>query len=383
MAMPMRRHSATYEGAFTEAPAPPGFRPFDRADVHGTLTARFRQMVSLHPDLPAVADAHTRLSYVQLDRAADRVAGALETAGVGPGDRVAILTGNAAGFAAAVLGSLRQAACSYLFDPSYPRRQLDALIDSSGCRAVLTVAQHAAFARELSSNVVVVDALLDGPSVAPWPDHANADSLAYVMFTSGSTRRPKGLTQVTNVLHYVREFVNKVKVGPGNRVALIPSSATAASLSDSYGALLSGAVLLPVDVKAVGLVNLGAWLESQQVTHYHSVPTFWDLMASLNPCACLESVRVVRGGEPARAADLELFRRRYCQRRIARTAFRKRAARCNLRPPSHSLNMPALRRAERYARGCVREDIRRADAWMRRRRRTILWRSLRIPECES
>jgi acyl-CoA synthetase (AMP-forming)/AMP-acid ligase II len=105
-----------------------------------------------------------------------RVAGALTEAGLGPGDRVALLVGPSAGLLAAVLGSLRLGVIPVLLDPALPAAErADLLAD---CRPALVV-----------DGAPVLDRLTAGPDaeLAPAP-------LGRPMhYTSGTTGRRKGV----------------------------------------------------------------------------------------------------------------------------------------------------------------------------------------------
>jgi long-chain acyl-CoA synthetase len=105
-----------------------------------------------------------------------RVAGALASAGVVAGDRIALMLPASGGMLAAVLGALRRGAVPVLLDPALPARERAELL--ADCRPALVVADEAGLA-----------ALLDGPPVelAPAP-------LARPMhYTSGTTGRRKGV----------------------------------------------------------------------------------------------------------------------------------------------------------------------------------------------
>ena len=62
-----------------------------------------------------------------------------------------------------------------------------------------------------------------------------------------------------------------------------------------------------------GLKAMAKWIEREQITIYHSVPSvFRRFLRTLDPDHVLSSVRAVRlGGEPVFASDVELFRRHF------------------------------------------------------------------------
>ncbi len=88
-----------------------------------------------------------------------------------------------------------------------------------------------------------------------------------------------------------------------------------ASVMDLFGALLNGAALCIVDLAEVGFLGLRDVIVDRRVTVYHSTPTVYrELVATLGPDERLTDVRaVVLGGEEARAADFDAFRRHFAE----------------------------------------------------------------------
>jgi acyl-CoA synthetase (AMP-forming)/AMP-acid ligase II len=105
-----------------------------------------------------------------------RVAGALESAGLVAGDRLALLLPASGDLLAAVLGALRRGIVPVLLDPALPAREREDLL--ADCRPALVVADDAGLA-----------ALLDGPPA----DLAPAPLARPMHYTSGTTGRRKGV----------------------------------------------------------------------------------------------------------------------------------------------------------------------------------------------
>ncbi|MFF0491574.1 amino acid adenylation domain-containing protein [Nocardia sp. NPDC004068] len=132
---------------------------------------------ALHPDKVAVVDDSTSWDYRTLDRAAERVALRLRADGVTTGARVAVHLPRAVESLAVVLGVLRAGAAVVPLDPSYPQARREAMIARSRPVRIVTDA----------AELLAADAA-DAVLPAPHPE-----SVAYVLFTSGSTGEPKGV----------------------------------------------------------------------------------------------------------------------------------------------------------------------------------------------
>jgi long-chain acyl-CoA synthetase len=140
------------------------------------------------------------ISYAELDRASSRVAGLLGERGVEPGDRVGIMLGNTPDFAAAYYGALRSGAVVVPMNPLLKAREIAYYL--SDCQAkVLFAAQP--FVTEAWGGAVDTGAHV--VEVAPTfltdlAPHPAADAVvtrdgsdtAVILYTSGTTGRPKG-----------------------------------------------------------------------------------------------------------------------------------------------------------------------------------------------
>jgi len=139
------------------------------------------------------------LSYGELDRQASRVAAHLLERGLGPGDRVAICTANGLEFVAAWFGTV-YAGCTTLPIPVMSTaHEIAFRLQHAGCKALLADAERSAVAYEsrtragTSTEVLLVeDAIANATGEAP-PCIAPPDSLAMLLYTSGTTGAAKGV----------------------------------------------------------------------------------------------------------------------------------------------------------------------------------------------
>jgi len=138
----------------------------------------------------------TRLTFTEADLAVRRLAAGLRTLGLAPGSRIMIRMANDADYALTYFATM---AAGYVALPS--SAQLTAaeaayLLENSGAAAV---AASTELARDLTLPAGVI--LLDPAKLAalkqhdPLPDYADtaADDPAYLVYTSGTTGRPKGV----------------------------------------------------------------------------------------------------------------------------------------------------------------------------------------------
>jgi long-chain acyl-CoA synthetase len=141
------------------------------------------------------------LTYEELDERSARVAGLLAARGVGPGDRVGLMLPNVAEFPLLYYGVLRAGAVVVPMNPLLKAREVEYYLGDSGARLIFawhTVADEAAKGAEAAGagSVSVAPEAFD-PLLA---DHAPVtavtgradDDTAVILYTSGTTGRPKG-----------------------------------------------------------------------------------------------------------------------------------------------------------------------------------------------
>ena len=111
-------------------------------------------------------------------------------------------------------------------DPVYPRERLAYFLRDSGATVVLTDRANLALAEELAGRygvqvIPVAELSTETPDVEPVEQVVSADSLAYILYTSGSTGEPKGVMQNhRNVLHFIRCYTNNLHMASTDRLSL-------------------------------------------------------------------------------------------------------------------------------------------------------------------
>lgn len=268
--------------------------------------SRFDVHARKSPDRIAVFEHGAGLTYARLAGLAGGRALRLRDAGVRPGERVGLVTGHGSAAIAAILGTLA-AGCTYVpLDPTFPRERLEYQLTAARVTAVLADPEYIELAESLcrtgSARLV-----RSGTETAPLPvPEIDPDAPAYVLFTSGSTGRPKAVAQThRNLLHVVDNQIAALGITAADRLSLLASFGFDAAIPDLYPALLTGAALVPVDLRAHGLAHAARELARHEVTVYHSTPTVYRHLLDVLGETGLPSVRtVLLGGEQATQADV-------------------------------------------------------------------------------
>ena len=285
-----------------------------RDDIEQSIPRRFESCVETGPGRIAVDDGHRQWSYAELDRRANRIANAILDR-CGPGNEpVALLYDHGAPLIAAVLGTLKAGKIYVALDPADGVSRFDTTLVTA--HPQLVVADQANSARAIAVPNVGGRTLIDGRDTAGFQDHQpdvnlTPDTLAYIFFTSGSTGAPKGVVDNhRNVLHNILRYTTNLGIGREDRLTLLQSCAFSGSVSSLFCALLNGASSYPFDLRRLGTSPLADWIDANQVTVYHSVPSVFRRITK--SATRFPSVRVVRlEGDTASPADVALFRERF------------------------------------------------------------------------
>jgi malonyl-CoA/methylmalonyl-CoA synthetase len=131
-----------------------------------------------------------RITRDELRREADSVAGGLAGCGVKPGDRVAIYAANSLDWVIAYLGAQRAGACAVMMNPDYHSAEAEHILRDSEPTLVIADAERAAIVAKIGVPICPLESL-PRAGAPPMPD-LTPESPAAILYTSGTTGRPKG-----------------------------------------------------------------------------------------------------------------------------------------------------------------------------------------------
>jgi amino acid adenylation domain-containing protein len=223
-------------------------RDGDWCPRQGCLHEWFEEQAARTPDAVAVVSEQEQLTYGDLNRRANQLAHRLRRAGVGPDVRVAIAVQRSPASVVGLLGILKAGGAYVPLDPAYPRERLAALLHDSGAPVLLTQQELLPRLPAHGGTPICLDAERE-QTADESPDNPNSpvrcDNLAYVLYTSGSSGRPKGVavSHRAAVGHFTA-FLKQFSFRSADRVLQFASLAFDTSLEDLFPALLSGAALI-------------------------------------------------------------------------------------------------------------------------------------------
>jgi amino acid adenylation domain-containing protein len=291
------------------------FVEFRKEEIQQSIPSRFAQQVRRFPHYIAVQTRAAQITYEELDRFSNRIAHVvLEKCGAKTAP-IALLFEPGPSMVAAILGVLKSGRFFLPLDPASPPARIAAILEGSLVTHMLTDAKHRATAAYLghsASLVIDVDDLDPRVVDSPCDQLAQAESLACVLYTSGSAGEPKGVLHThRNFLHSIREHTNSMGLHSEDRVSLLASYCHLAGMTSTWRALLNGGTLCVFNLRGEGWGELPRWLSAEGITIYQSVPTLFRQWAqALTGSIRFPKLRIIHlGGEPVTVHDVELYKK--------------------------------------------------------------------------
>ena len=275
-----------------------------------------QEQVEAQPNREAISSWEGSWTYRELDEAATRLAHYLISLGAGPEKIIPYCFPKSAWAIVSILAILKAGSAGVAFDPDHPVQRLRGLGEEVDATIVLAAPQTAHLFDTFHSiqSVVSVDAsFINGlPSVAgPACTTVRPKNTAFVVFTSGTTGKPKGIVlEHSSVCTCAAAMGPVLDIGPGTRVAQFAAYTFDVSLQDILTTLQHGGTLCVIsDYQKMN--NLAEGINSTRANWADVTSTVAGL---LRPTDVPTLRRLNTGGEPLTrevvdiwADDVELY----------------------------------------------------------------------------
>ena len=248
--------------------------------------------VAIRPDGEALACGALRLTWLELHHAARKFAGGLAQRGVQPGDRVALHLGNGPEFVIATLACAWMGAVLVPISARARGAELAYVLNDSGAVAIVC-AEELSDLLPAPAELPALRLRFSGgtPKAPPFEPllglmqaeplavaHlAHEEDLAVLLYTSGTTGRPKGamLTHL-NIAHSVLHFVQAMALTDADRSLIaVPLSHVTGLVAQLYTMLhCRGCMVLMPQFRSADFVRLAA---AEHISHSIMVPAMYNL----------------------------------------------------------------------------------------------------------
>ncbi|MFB2877606.1 non-ribosomal peptide synthetase [Floridanema aerugineum] len=234
------------------------------------------------PDSETIAliSSNQQLTYRELNQQANQLAHYLQALGVKPETLVGIYMNRSVDLIVGILAILKVGAAYVPLDPGYPRERLSFILEDTRAQIVIT---HSSLISELPTNlthVICVDTSwevlaqqnTENPENLPLPEN-----LAYVMYTSGSTAKPKGVAMSHgSIAHYIKSLNQTLKIQASDTYLHTASFSFSSSVRQLMLPLTQGSkIVLASKEQTQNPLSLLELIEQQQVTVFDTVQSVW------------------------------------------------------------------------------------------------------------
>lgn len=282
-----------------DQPLPPAHRQIEE-QVRGTPAA----VAIVDP-----ADGR-QVTYGQLNAQANRLARHLLQLGVGPDRPVGLHLRRSIDLITAMLAVLKAGSHYLALDPDYPADHLDFLLSDSGAQVVIGGPDPA----RMPAGTTMVRLPDARPDLSRLPGHdldvvTHDHGLAYLLYTSGSSGRPKGVEATHRALATRTVSARGSReMTPADRVLQFNSINFDVSVEDIFPCLSSGATLVLRTADLIEPERFTSALDEHGITKANLTTAFWHHWLQHQSGAHDDPPRTLRiafiGGEPAAREDL-------------------------------------------------------------------------------
>ena len=265
-----------------------------------TVHQLFEEQVAQTPDHVALVFGEETMTYTELNMKANQLARILRAKGMKPDEIVGIMVERSPEMIIGILGILKAGGAYLPIDTEHPEDRIKFMMEDSGAKIQLTqswLRERVAFVGE--------QIILDEAELLAVKDERNAENLeivnnpndlAYVMYTSGTTGKPKGvMIEHKNVVNFITGQINRYRINESDRVVQFSPFYFDPSAEQIFTALLSGAALYLIKEELLlDIHQFGIFMEANKITHIKAVPTFLEKL-DLSRLRYLR--RIISGGE--------------------------------------------------------------------------------------
>jgi amino acid adenylation domain-containing protein len=235
------------------------------------LYSWFQRGLSRNPDGIALRVGRTALSYGDLRRRALAAAAGITDLDPDGTPRVGILAGRSVEAYVGVLGAACRGATVVPLSPDFPLERTESMAAAAGVSVLITDAAGEKV-RQASESLSAIPVAAPRQPRRPAPRRADPDGIAYIVFTTGSSRIPKGVpVGNANVDHYLRTVHDRYGFGPDDAFSQTFELTFDLALFDLFAAWGSGGTL--VVTRPSALAVLPQFLAERRITVWFSTPS--------------------------------------------------------------------------------------------------------------
>ncbi|QOS97405.1 amino acid adenylation domain-containing protein [Brevibacterium sp. JNUCC-42] len=271
-----------------------------------TLHRRFEEQVTKYSDQVALMFEEKQLTYGELNAKANQLARVLQKHNTLPNQVIGLITDRSMEMMVGILGILKAGGAYMPIDPTYPAERIHYMLEDS--QTYLLLVQKAdMIPADYQGEVLILTEELWADEKADNLELVNqSQDVAYVMYTSGTTGKPKGI--LTTHRNIITTVVNNgyIDISETDRILQLSNYAFDGSTFDIYSALLNGATLVLVPMQTLmNSAGLVAIIRDNNITVSFMTTSLFNTLVELDVTSLKNMRKVVFGGEKASIKHVE------------------------------------------------------------------------------
>ncbi len=245
--------------------------------MQDTIYSKFTRIVQSYPDSPAIIECGRSLTFRELSALVDRISNSFPEGS----KSIGIIMNHRAEMIAAMLAVLKCGARYVPAEPSFPVGRIRYMMQEANVNFILTEKEYTDRLPGLPIRLADCEICRQDAGDSAKGDQSIPEDAAYVLYTSGTTGRPKGVCVTNrNVCHYVRAFANEFHPGPGDVMLQYSVCSFDIFVEEVFTSLLNGAALsIPPRQIREDLPSLMDYVKQTKVTIISGFPY---LLAEMN-----------------------------------------------------------------------------------------------------
>ena len=255
----------------------------------GSIWAMVSEAAARNPDGEALVCGARRMTWREVAQQSACVAAGLRKIGLRSGDRVALLLGNRIEFVLAMFGAAHLGLVTVLLSTRQQKPEIAYVLSDCGAKLLIheaKLADRLPDARDIpdlmhrisadDGNASQFAGLLDNEAL-PQPASVREEETAMILYTSGTTGRPKGaMLAHCNVVHSSMIFVSCLQLTAADRsIAAVPLGHVTGVVANIMTMVrCAGALIIMAEFKAAEYLKVAA---RERVTYTVMVPAMYNL----------------------------------------------------------------------------------------------------------
>ncbi|MGG4266737.1 amino acid adenylation domain-containing protein [Peribacillus simplex] len=263
-----------------------------------TLAQLFEEQADLHPDHLAVLYGKQTCTYRELNEKANKLARTLQTKGISSGKAVGIMAERSLELIIGILAVSKAGAAYMPIEPDYPALRISHMLEDSGSQLLLVQGNPPAV---VADSLQIMD--LRNPALYGGESHdleasSDSDSTAIIIFTSGTTGRPKGVMIRHRGVSRLVKQTNYVELNQHTRILQTCALGFDVFTFEIWAPLLNGGRLYLIEKETyLDAERLKPFLLEQEINMIVPTTALFNHLLNQDPTIFNNLETIIVGGE--------------------------------------------------------------------------------------